>query len=312
MNNNFLKEFNEKIKSILELNNQNIILYSDKTIYILKYPKYEISFIIQNEKFISINYICEYKPNILFISTNNKIQKIELKNNNSEYEILSSYNIQFNCYKLIPLKNSNKILYNSYKSFSIIENINEHTIQLNLIYKPIYSFFSIFQINENKLVISSYFEKSIKFLNITFWTIISIINNIDLSLNNEIFCMINNDILAVGGDLRSGIYFIDVKNHILKNQYKNNFFGYTILLNLENERFLGESFSGRYYGESDDEEEDLLCTEIYKYDNVKIEPKLIKSGIDRNNANKRSFIIKLKNCDKIAYFVDKILYIENF
>ena len=120
MNNNFLKEFNEKIKSILELNNQNIILYSDKTIYILKYPKYEISFIIQNEKFISINYICEYKPNILFISTNNKIQKIELKNNNSEYEILSSYNIQFNCYKLIPLKNSNKILYNSYKFFSII------------------------------------------------------------------------------------------------------------------------------------------------------------------------------------------------
>ena len=184
-------------------------------------------------------------------------------------------------------------------------------MQLNLIYKSKYSFFSIFQINENKLVISSYFEKSIIFLNTKFWTIISTINNIDLSLSNEIFCMINNDILAVGGDLRSGIYFIDVKNHILKNQYKNNFFGYTILLNLENERFLGESFSGRCYGESDDEEEDLLCTEIYQYDNIKIEPKLIKSGIDRNNFNKRTFIIKLKNFDKIAYFVGKILYAFN-
>ena len=312
MNNIFFKEFNEKIKSILELNNQNIILYSDKTIYILKYQKYEISFVIQNENFISINYICEYKQNILIISTKNKIYKVQLKNNNSQYEILSSHNIQFSCYKLLPLKNTNKILYNSYSLFSIIENINRHTMQLNLIYKPIYSFYSIFQINENNLVVSSYFEKSIIFLNINFWTIISIINNIDLSLSNEIFCMINNEILAVGGDFRSGIYFIDIKNHILKNQYKKNFYGYTILLNLENERFLGESFSGRCYGESDDEEEDLLCTEIYKYDNVKIEPKLIKSGIDRNNFNKRSFIIKLKNFDKIAYFVDKILYIENF
>ena len=312
MTNIFFKVFNEKIKRILELNNQNIILYSDKTIYILKYPKYEISFIIQNEKFMSINYICEYKPNILIISSKNKIYKIELNNNNSQYEILSTYNIQFNCYKLLPLKNSNKILYNSYHFFSIIENINEHIMQLNLIYKSKYSFFSIFQINENKLVISSYFEKSIIFLNTKFWTIISTINNIDLSLSNEIFCMINNEILAVGGDLRSGIYFIDVKNHILKNQYKKNFYGYTILLNLENERFLGESFSGRCYGESDDEEEDLLCTEIYQYDNIKIEPKLIKSGIDRNNFNKRTFIIKLKNFDKIAYFVGKILYVENF
>ena len=67
MTNIFFKVFNEKIKRILELNNQNIILYSNKTINILKYPKYEISFIVQNEKFMSINYICEYKPNILGI-----------------------------------------------------------------------------------------------------------------------------------------------------------------------------------------------------------------------------------------------------
>ena len=307
----FLKEFNIIIKGILELNNNNLVIYSDKIIHILKYPNYEICLTIQKKDFQLIYSICEYKSNYLIISFKTIILMIKL-NDNFEYEIISSCNIPFICYKIFTLNNRNKILCNFFNSFSIMEIINNKSMQLNYIFKCKYSYYSILQVNKNEIVCSSYFEKCIRFIDIKFGTIISIINNIDLSLNEEIFCIVNKNILCVGGDLRSGIYFIDIDNHILLNQYKKNYLGYTILLSLENKKFLGETFSGRYYGESDDENEDLLCTQIYEYDSENIKPILIKDGTDRNLMEKRSKIIKLKKENKIAFFVRKILYISNY
>ena len=307
----FLKEFNIIIKGILELNNNNLVIYSDKIIHILKYPNYEIRLTIQKKDFQLIYSICEYKSNYLIISFKTIILMIKL-NDNFEYEIISSCNIPFICYKIFTLNNRNKILCNFFNSFSIMEIINNKSMQLNYIFKCKYSYYSILQVNKNEIVCSSYFEKCIRFIDIKFGTIISIINNIDLSFNEEIFCIVNKNILCVGGDLRSGIYFIDIDNHILLNQYKKNYLGYTILLSLENKKFLGETFSGRYYGESDDENEDLLCTQIYEYDSENIKPILIKDGTDRNLIEKRSKIIKLKKENKIAFFVRKILCISNY
>ena len=68
---------------------------------------------------------------------------------------------------------------------------------------------------------------------------------------------------------------------------------YHSLLYLVNNKFLGESYIGRCYGESDDEEEELYCTvflNIY--------------------ALKRSHYAKLNYENKIVYYVDKIVCIN--
>ena len=115
----------------------------------------------------------------------------------------------------------------------------------------------------------------------------------------------------MGGDLRDGIYFFDINKRELIYHYKEDWRGYHCLLNIGNNKFLGESYCGRCYGESDDELEELYCTHYFKYDekNNKIKP--YKYSNDGVYELKRYNFIKFNNIDKIAYCSNKNLYIEN-
>ena len=74
---------------------------------------------------------------------------------------------------------------------------------------------------------------------------------------------------------------------------------------------MGESYIGRCYGESDDEEEELYCTAFFEYKSEKQKIKKYKTGEDRIYALKRSHYVKLNNENKIAYYADKNVCIEN-
>ena len=83
------------------------------------------------------------------------------------------------------------------------------------------------------------------------------------------------------------------------------------MLNIGNNKFIGEAYAGRCYGESDDENEELFCTMFFEYDSQNNEIRKYKTGEGRIYAERRSNYIKFKNENKIAYYSNKKVYVEN-
>ena len=125
------------------------------------------------------------------------------------------------------------------------------------------------------------------------------------------FCLVNKNVLAMGGDLRDGLYLFDINKRELIIHYKEDYRGYNSLLSLGNNKFLGESYCGRCYGESDDEEEELYCTNFFEFNDEENKIKIYKSSVDRIYDLRRGNFIKFNEANKIAYSSKNNLYIEN-
>ena len=130
-------------------------------------------------------------------------------------------------------------------------------------------------------------------------------------MDRDIFCMVNKNILAMGGDLRNGIYFFDINKRELMYQYKEDWRGYNSLLNIGNNKFLGESYEGRNYAESDDEDEELYCTKYFEYNEKENKIKAYKFSDNRIAELKRENFIKFNNINKIGYSNKSNIFIES-
>ena len=174
------------------------------------------------------------------------------------------------------------------------------------------SFQSFIQIRNNEIVCNSENEKKVYFIDIKKGTILSKINNINtFILDRDIFCLINKNILGIAGNLRNGIYFLDINKRELIYQYKEDWRGYNCLLNNRNNKFLGESYEGRSYAESDDEDEELYFNKFIEYNEKENKIKPYKFSNHRIVELKRNNFIKFKNIERICYTNKKYLYIEN-
>ena len=77
---------------------------------------------------------------------------------------------------------------------------------------------NILKLNENEFVTSSYSDKCLKFWNSNDYSNISTINNVENHWPSGTLCMLDNDILCVGGNNSKGFYLIKISNHqIIKN-----------------------------------------------------------------------------------------------
>ena len=103
--------------------------------------------------------------------------------------------------KIWELNNENK--------FECIKTINFQNSESNC---------NILKLNENEFVTSSFSDKCIKFWNSNNYINIIIINNIESTGTWENMCLLENDILSIGGDNSKGFYLIKISTHqLIKN-----------------------------------------------------------------------------------------------
>ena len=309
--------FNQYIFRLINLENNDLLVLLDTNIKCLKSPNY----ILQDALDISFNNtkidsICLWKNNHIIVKTPQNFYVIELYLNNTNYRII----IQFNLYnnitlrlqKMISLNNYSNIILNTFNKIIILEEKQPNLFQTKntFFYKILFN--SLMPIRKNEIICNSSDTKKVYFINIYKEKIIYEIKNIQTYIADvDSFCFINKNIVGMGGDLRDGIYFFDINKRELIYHYKEDWRGYHCLLNIGNNKFLGESYCGRSYGESDDELEELYCTHFFKYDEKNNKNKPYKYSNDRVYELKRYNFIKFNNIDKIAYCSNKKIYIEN-
>ena len=307
---------NQPIFRLIPLQNNNLLVVLKTLIKCLKSPDYSI----ENALDISINNqgidaVCLWKNNIIIVKTNQKFYFIHINEGNYNFNIISEFNllenIMLKSQKMISLNNKSNLLINTIGKFIILNEHQPNLLQIEKVFFGINAN-SFIQIRKNEIVCNSSEKKKVYFINSKKGNIISTINNINIYiLDIDSFCLVNKNVLAMGGDLRDGIYLFDINKRELIYHYKEDYRGYNCLLSLGNNKFLGESYCGRCYGESDDEEEELYCTHFFKFNKEENKIKLYKYSIDRIYELRRVNFIKFNEANKIAYSSKNNLYIEN-
>ena len=176
-----IKEHSYDILSFTELHDRRIITCSgDKTMKIIK--------LIGEDKYQieqtlqghtnTVDKIIEIKLNILISISRDKTMKIWKLNNENKFE----------CFKTINFQNSE-------------------------------SYCNILKLNENEFVTSSYGDKRIKFWDSNDYSNIATINqDIETFWTWKNMCLLENDLLCIGGDNSKGFYLIKISTHqLIKN-----------------------------------------------------------------------------------------------
>ena len=175
-----IKEHSSYIRAFTQLKDKRIISCSDdKTMKLIK--------LIGEDKYKLEQTLIGY--------TNSVIKVIEIKEN----ELISvSYDKTMKIWKL---NNENKF-----------ECINTITFQKTN------SMCNILKLNENEFVTSSREDKCIKFWNLNNYSNISTINNIEIEWTYQTMCLLEDNILCIGGNYSKGFYLIKISTHqIIKN-----------------------------------------------------------------------------------------------
>ena len=180
-----IKEHSNTVRSCTQLNDERIISCSgDKTMKIIK--------LIGEDKY-QIDQILE--------GHTNQVEKIiEIKENE-----LISVSFDKNM-KIWKLNNENK--FNCYKT------INFQNLESNC---------NILKLNKNEFVTSSWGDKNLKFWNLNNYTNINVMNNIESIWTRKNMCLLEDDILCIGGDNLKGFYLIKISTHQLIKNIKGPF-----------------------------------------------------------------------------------------
>ena len=317
---NILKlEINEKIFRLLSFDNKDLLILLEQKVLYLNNPDYKL----ENALEIRVDNLNFYemglwKNNHILLITLNNLYLVQLDNKNKNYRIVlklilyNNINTKFRRFiQIIPLINISKFLLNSYGKFLIYREMPNNSFQSEIVIRNPKSFQSFIQIKKNEIVCNSENEKKVYFININKGKILSKINDLNsFILDRDIFCLINEKILAMAGELRSGIYFFDINKRELIYHYKSDWRGYHCLLNIGKNKFLGESYDGRVYAESDDEEEELLCTKYFEFNEKENNVKFIKNSNNRIAQLRRHNFIKFKGIERIAYVEMKNVHLE--
>ena len=175
-----IKEHSSCIDSFTQLNDGRIITCSsDKTMKVIK--------LIGEDKY-QIEQTLEGHTNEVF-----KI--IEIK----EYELIS----------ISKDKTMKKWTLNKENKFECIKTINFQNSE---------SICNIIKLNENEFVTSSKNDKCIKFWNSNNYSNIATINNIETYYGFKLMCLLEDDILCIGGNNSKGFYLIKISTHqLMKN-----------------------------------------------------------------------------------------------
>jgi len=220
-NSKILKYHNGIINYINKLNDGRLISCSeDKSLNIYKKDSYELQLSIKEHSGGIRSFTELYDRRIITCSCDKTMKLIKLIGED-KYQIEQTLQGHTNIvYKIIEIKENifisisfdktMKIWELNYENkFECIQTINIQNSESNC---------NILRLNENEFVTTSCGDKYIKFWNSNDYSNIATINNIETSWPLKNMCLLENDLLCIGGENSKGFYLIKISTHqLIKN-----------------------------------------------------------------------------------------------
>ncbi len=154
----------------------------------------------------------------------------------------------------------------------ILKENNQFEFITNIIFQNSESYCNIFKLNENEIATTSVGDKCIKFWNSHNYSNITTINDIETDFGFQTMCLVEKDLLCIGGTNSKGFYLIQISSHQVIN----------IILGLKYIYSIYKCLNG-----------DLLCAVIdenwnntlvrYKYDGQNLEKIVEKENAHNSN-----------------------------
>ena len=162
---------------------------------------------LQNDKIVTCS--DDKTMNIIKLTSEDKY-KLEQKLLGHNHHVLNVIEIREN--ELISVS-----LDKTMKKWEIKDD-NKYECTKTITFQNSNSCCNILKLNENEFVTSSCSDKCLKFWNSNDYSNISTINNIEVEWTFRTLCMIDKDLLCVGGNNSKGFYLIKISTHqIIKN-----------------------------------------------------------------------------------------------
>ena len=216
---NILRYHSNWISHIDKLNDGRLISCSrDNSLNIYNNKTYEIQLSIK-EHLDYIHSFTQIKDGRIITCSNDKTMIIFKLIENNRYRIDQILKGHTNhvC-KVIEIKENVLISLSRDKTMKIWKLNNDKLFECikTIIFQESYDWIiNILKINEYEFVTSSSGDKCIKFWNSNNYSYISKINNIETPYGYKLMCLLEKDILCVGGKSSNSFYLIQISNHLL-------------------------------------------------------------------------------------------------
>ena len=191
----------------------------DKTLKIYNKNSFEVELTI-NEHSNSVISFTELKNGKIITCSADKTMKVIKLVNIYEYEI-EQILIGNECiFKVIEIRDNEliSISYDKIMKVWILDKDKKFFCKLNIYFQKNNSWCNILKLNENEFVTSSVFDKNITFWNSNNYSINKIFINIETASDTrKNMCLLQDNILCVGGDNCNGFYLINtLESQIIK------------------------------------------------------------------------------------------------
>ena len=222
-NNNFktLTNHTSSISHLHTLNDGRLISCSgDSTLNIYKNNSYDLQLSIKEHS----NYILSFtqiNDGRIITCSADKTMKIIKLIGEDKYQIEQTLQGHTNSvYKIIEIKENELVSISLDKTMKIWKLNNENKFECikTITFQNSGSYCNILRLNENEFVTSSYSDKCLKFWNSNDYSNIATLNNIETYYGFKRMCLLEDDLLCVGGYNSKGFYLIKISTHqLIKN-----------------------------------------------------------------------------------------------
>ncbi len=216
-----LKYHEKRINHLCQLNDGRLIsCSSDGSLIIYKKDNFELDLEIK-EHSTSIRSFTQLIDGRIITCSEDKIMKIIKLKEDNKYEIeqiLEGHKDSVN--KVIEIEKNKLISVSSdgIMKLWILNNKNKFECIINIIFQNSNSICNSLKVNEKEIAVCSYSDKNIKFWNLINYSFITNIDNIFFDIGYYRMCLIEEDILCIGGTNSSGFYLIKISTHqLIKN-----------------------------------------------------------------------------------------------
>ena len=206
---------------ISKLNDGRLISCScDNLLNIYKKDTYELQVSVKEHE-ETIYCFTQLKDGRIITCSEDKTMKIIKLLEDNKYQIDQTLEGHKNAvYKVIEIKDNELISISYDKTMKIwkLNTENKFECLLNIIFQNSNSYCNILKLNEFEFATSSCSDYCIKFWNPKNYSNIATINSIYIEWTYDTMCLLDNDLLCVGGKDSKGFYLIKISSHqLIKN-----------------------------------------------------------------------------------------------
>ena len=213
-----LKNHTSSVYHISKLSDGRLIsCSSDNSLNIYKKDTYELQISIKEHKG-AVYCFTELKDGRIISCSSDKTMKIIKLLQNDKYQIDQTLEEhKNNVYKVIEIRENELISVSYDKTMKIWKLNNEQKLEciLSIVFQSSNSYCNILKLNENEFVTSSCSDYCLKFWNSRNYLNVDIIKNIQTEWTCNLMCLIDKDLLCVGGTNSNGFYLIKITTHQL-------------------------------------------------------------------------------------------------